>query len=57
MKEKQEEAVSQIHHSALEVARLAHLCMTNQRVGLEWLRNIKHANERIAAMIERLEKE
>lgn len=56
MKDKDEESISQIHHCALETARLAHLCMANQRVGREWLLQIKHHQHRITQMIERLEK-
>lgn len=56
MKDKDLEAVDQIHHCALETARLAHLCVSNQRVGREWLLQIKHHRDRITKMIERLEK-
>jgi hypothetical protein len=55
MKDMEEERISQIHHSALHIAAQAHLCASNQRVGREWLRQMKHSSERIAAMIERLE--
>lgn len=55
MKDKEEEAISQIHHCALEIARLAYLCVSNQRVGREWLLQIKHHRDRITQMIERLE--
>lgn len=55
MKPEQEEAISQIHHCALETARLAHLCVSNDRVGREWLLQMSHHRDRISQMIDRLE--
>lgn len=57
MRDKTNEHVGDIHHSATEITRQAFLCMQEQRVGAEWLRKIKHANERITLMIGLLEKE
>ena len=55
MRDKQQEAVNDIHHSALHIAAQAHLCASNGRVGAEWLLQMKHSAERIAAKIKELE--
>lgn len=56
MRDKQEEQISQIHHSALHIAAQAYLRVSNRRVGREWLLQMKHSVERITRMIEELEK-
>lgn len=57
MNRKQEEQLGEIHHSAMMIAAQAYLCVSNQRIGREWLLKIKHAHERMGLMIERLEEE
>lgn len=56
MRDKREEQVSQIHHAALSIAAQAYLCVSNRRVGREWLLQMKYSAERITKMIEKLEK-
>ena len=55
MTDKQEEAISQIHHSSLQIAGQAYLCLQEARPGREWLLKMRHANERITQMLDRLE--
>lgn len=56
MRDKTNEQVGEVHHSAVTIAAQAFLCMQEQRVGREWLLKMKHAHERMGIMLERLEK-
>ncbi len=53
----QEENISQMHHSAVEVLLQSYNCMREGRAGREWLLKARHANERITMMLDRLEKD
>lgn len=57
MRDKQQEAVSDIHHSALQIAALSHLCSSNHRVGSGWLLQMKYSAERVLLKIKELEEQ
>lgn len=48
------ETLSDIHHQAAEVQRMAVLCLSNGKVGREWLLTMKHAHERLDLLIGRI---
>lgn len=54
MRDLQKEALFDIHHQAGEVQRLAVLMLANNRIGRDWLLDMKHAHERLALLAGRI---
>jgi hypothetical protein len=54
MKKEKRQQISDIAHSASEIQRLAVLMLTSDKVGRDWLIDMKHTHERLDLLIGRI---
>lgn len=53
--DKQVETLTDLNHQASQVQHHVINCLSNQRIGREWLLRMRHAHERMAILLERLD--
>lgn len=52
--EKQDEILGDIHNQAAEIQRNVVLCLSNNRLGATWIRNLNDHVDRLTMLMERL---